>query len=155
MSLDVYLKAPEGTKIEPIAGGQIFIRRNGATVEISRGEWDELYPGREPVVALKTPEDDAPSYIYSGNITHNLTQMAKAAGCYEPLWRPGEHGMEYARDLIQPLRDGLATLQADPDHFKTFNPENGWGDYDGLVNFIVGYLAACEQWPEAEVSTWV
>ena len=27
----------------------IFIRRNGATVEISQEEWDRLNPGREPV----------------------------------------------------------------------------------------------------------
>lgn len=32
-------------------GSGIFVRRNGATVEITREEWDELNPGREPVVA--------------------------------------------------------------------------------------------------------
>jgi len=32
-------------------GSGIFVRRNGATVEISREEWDRLNPNREPVVA--------------------------------------------------------------------------------------------------------
>ena len=30
-------------------GSGIFVRRNGATVEISREEWDKLNPGQEPV----------------------------------------------------------------------------------------------------------
>ena len=57
----------------------------------------------------------------------------------------------HARDLIQPLRDGLALLQTDPERFKRHNPKNGWGSYDGFVPWVAAYLAACERWPDAKV----
>jgi hypothetical protein len=145
MSLDVYLRFP-GARV--IRKG-IYIRRDGRTVEISRAEWDELFPGRAPVTA--TTYND---YIYQSNITHNLSRMANEAGLHEVLWRPGEHGLKHARDLVEPLREGLAALQTEPDRFKAFNPENGWGDYEGLVDFVADYLGACLAWPDAEVDVW-
>lgn len=57
----------------------------------------------------------------------------------------------YARDLIEPLRTGLARLKSDPAHFKAFDPENGWGSYDGFVPWVERYLAACEENPDAVV----
>lgn len=35
--------------------------------------------------------------LYSRNITHNLGRMAQAAGIYECLWRPEEHGITHAQ----------------------------------------------------------
>lgn len=90
--------------------------------------------------------------VYTANITHNLNRMASEAGIYEYLWRPDEIGVTKAEQLIEPLRDGLALLKSEPDRFKAFNPENGWGSYDGLVGFVKQYLAACQENPEAEVS---
>ena len=90
-----------------------------------------------------------PLDIYEGNITHNLAEMAKAAGIYEVLWRPEELGMGTARELIRPLRAGLAALRADPAHFRLLEPSNGWGSYESLVEFVTDYLAACEIHPNA------
>lgn len=95
-----------------------------------------------------------PCEVFSANITHNLNAMAGAAGIYKHLWRPEEIGVTKAGELIQPLRDGLSRLRADPDKFAQFNPENGWGSYDGLVEFVSNYLAACEESPEADVRVW-
>lgn len=92
-----------------------------------------------------------PSQVYWRNITHNLTRMAYAAGIYKHLWRPDEIGVTKAGDLIQPLRDGLARLESDPDTYSAYNPENGWGSYEGLVAFVRDYLAACEANPDADV----
>lgn len=89
--------------------------------------------------------------VYDANITHNLGQMARAAGIYMPLWRPDEIGLKKAGDLIPFLRAGLDRLRAEPDYFKQFNADNGWGDYDGFVAFTRQYLAACEEHPNAEV----
>ena len=94
-----------------------------------------------------------PTAVYSANITHNLGAMAKEAGIYMHLWRPDEIGITKARELIVPLREGLAKLEADPAHFFTFNPPNGWGRYENLVSFVRDYLAACEENPESEVSS--
>ena len=89
--------------------------------------------------------------IYDRNITHNLNKMADAAGIYKHLWRPEEIGITKAAQLIDPLREGLALLLSDPERFKKFDPENKWGDYDGLVDFVREYLLACEENPNATV----
>ena len=93
-----------------------------------------------------------PTDVYSRNITHNLNTMASEAGIYKHLWRPDELGITKAGELIEPLRAGLTLLLAEPDRFKKLNPTNGWGDYDGLCEFINEYLHACEQNADAEVS---
>ncbi len=89
--------------------------------------------------------------IYEANITHNLNRMAEAAGCYRELWRPDEIGIETASQLIDPLKAGLMALVSDPVRFEALNPENGWGSYDGLVQFVTAYLKACIQHPGATV----
>lgn len=92
------------------------------------------------------------AWSYDANITHNLGRMAREAGIYEPLWRPDEVGITHARQLIEPLRAGLVRLKANPEHYKQFNPPNGWGSYDRFVPWIEEYLAACESCPDATVS---
>jgi hypothetical protein len=99
-------------------------------------------------------EREEPAEYYTANLTHNLTEMAAEAGIYEILWRPEEVGITKASELIEPLRTGLATLLADPDRFKKFDPANRWGDYECLVKFVRGYLANCEETPNAEVVVW-
>lgn len=90
--------------------------------------------------------------LYEANVTHNLNKMADEAGIYQHLWRPDEIGITKARQLIEPLRHGLALLREKPEHFKQFNPSNGWGSYDRFVPWVANYLAACEQYPDADVS---
>lgn len=90
--------------------------------------------------------------LYEANVTHNLNKMADAAGIYQHLWRPGEIGITKAGQLIEPLKRGLAVLREKPEHFKKFNPANGWGSYDRFVPWVADYLAACEQYPDADVS---
>lgn len=87
--------------------------------------------------------------VYNGNITHNLTQMADAAGIYKVLWRPEEIGVERAEQAIPLLQAGLAKLRADPAHFEQFNAQNGWGLYENFVPFVERVLAACEEHPRA------
>lgn len=145
MSLDVYLMLP-GSRRE--AGSGIFVREGGSTKEITREEWDRRYPGREPAVFSPEPDD---STVFEQNITHNLAGMAREAGVYMPLWRPDECGVSKACDLLIPLTDGLAALRADPFRFQQFNPENGWGSYEGLVRFTEKYLDACKRYPDADV----
>lgn len=89
--------------------------------------------------------------VYDANITHNLGAMADAAGIYKCLWRPEEIGIAKASELIKPLREGLAKLEADPEKFKTHNSPNGWGMYEHFVPFVRNYLAACEENPDAEI----
>ncbi len=78
--------------------------------------------------------------------------MAREAGLYQALWRPEELKINKACELIPLLETGLARLKSDPEHFRTFNPDNGWGSYEGLVQFVEDYLAACKEAPRYIVS---
>jgi hypothetical protein len=146
MSLDVSLIQPGVQGLE--ARQAIFIRREGSLVEISRDEWDNLYPDREPVTVTIGSDNEE---VYTANITHNLNKMAEAAGIYLELWRPDEIGVTKASELIEPLEAGLRRLNADPYTYRGFNPKNGWGTYEGLVQFVSSYLEACVLYPDAEV----
>lgn len=94
---------------------------------------------------------DTTEKYYSSNITHNLNQMADAAGIYNHLWRPDEFGITKAQQLIEPLTKGLADLNSRPEYYSQFNAKNGWGTYDQFVPWVVAYLAACKEHPEARV----
>ena len=98
-----------------------------------------------------------PTSIFSMNITHNLGKMAAAVKLsngktlYDVLWRPDEHGYFNAEDISELLDEGWNILLAFPEEYKAYNPENGWGEYDGLVNFVYQYRNACWENPEAEL----
>lgn len=145
MSLDVSLIMPGAS----VGGSGIFVRENGAVREITRAEWDEKFPGVEPL----TFEQDGGG-VYSANITHNLGDMANEAGIYSIIWHPDKNDIQYAYQLISPLQDGLARLLSDAAYFEQFNPPNGWGNYGLLVEFTQSYLDACKKYPHAKVSVW-
>jgi hypothetical protein len=93
-----------------------------------------------------------PTEVFWKNITHNLNEMAAEAGIYKHLWRPEEIGITKAEQLIQPLKEAVELLKKEPERFKIHNPVNGWGDYEGFVEFVTDYLKACEENPDATIS---
>jgi hypothetical protein len=142
MSLDVYILAnrPEHAEWQN--------KREKSLAEA--GEMKGLIPLIEQYYADREPEKT--DELYWANITHNLNKMADAAGIYEHLWRPEEIGITKAGELIPPLTEGLDKLKSNPDHYKTFNPSNGWGDYDGFVNWVERYLKACKENPDGTIN---
>ena len=144
MSLDVYLHSDVSSPSSE--RWAIYVRENGATVEVDEDEWRRRYPDREPI---RCKVEGNSTVIYHANITHNLTDMAAKAQLYDCLWRPDEHGLETAIDLIPKLAMGLDRLLRKPERYKRLNPSNGWGDYDGLVKFVSNYLKACIDHPTA------
>ena len=102
-----------------------------------------------------------PVSVYSGNITHNLGKMAGevkipymagTVSLYTILWRPEELQFTKAREIADLLDVGWNILLSDPEKYKRYNPENGWGSYDGLCDFVYRYRNACWDNPEAELS---
>lgn len=143
MSLDVYLHS-KGHHERVTTG--IYIREYGSVREISAAEWHEKFPDTEPYKLVGESDE-----VYWANITHNLGKMATEVDIYWCLWRPDENSITHASQLIGPLEVGLFRLKDHPDHWKTFNPENGWGTYDGFVKFVERYLDACKLHPDAQV----
>ena len=100
-----------------------------------------------------------PVSVYSANITHNLGTMASAVivgennlSLYDVLWRPDENGFEYAHNIIDYLYEGWKQLISDPEKYKQYNPANGWGSYEGLVDFVKRYHSACMENLDARLS---
>lgn len=89
--------------------------------------------------------------VYSANITHNLNLMAGAAGIYECLWRPEEHGITHARQIIEPLAAGVSLLATEKRRFEEFNSRNGWGKWENFLPWCAEYLQACRDYPDAKV----
>lgn len=143
MSLDVYLME------DGISKTGIRVQEKGRIRALSVKEWDDAFPNLD----LVHPDYEDDSCLYDANITHNLGRMAAEAGIYKELWRPEELGIQYAHELIAPLEQGLNKLKDDPEYYEMFNPDNGWGDYNGLVKFVEKYLAACKEYPYAKVVT--
>lgn len=92
--------------------------------------------------------------VYTANVTRNLNKMAGEAGIYQALWRPEEQGWTHARDISDIVEAGLNDMKARLDHYKQFNPSNGWGDYEGFIEWTENYLKALRKYPSAEISIW-
>jgi hypothetical protein len=100
-----------------------------------------------------------PVSVYDDNITHNLGKMAdavlvdseKSLTLYNILWRPDEHGFAKASEISDYLDIGWNILLSDPEKYKKYNPENGWGSYDGLCDFVYKYRNACWDNPDAKL----
>lgn len=99
-----------------------------------------------------------PVSVWEYNITHNVNKMAMEVrvnndknSLYEVLWRPDEHDWKFARDISEMLDEGWNVLLSDPERYKRFNPENGWGSYEGLCKFVYEYRNACWDNPDAEL----
>lgn len=144
MSLDISLRV-----IEPVikSGTGVFIRESGKNIELTVEQVMERFPDSDVIVDQEFETNE----VFDYNITHNLVPMAKAAGIYMELWRPEEIGITKASQLIEPLREGLHRLKVEPNKYKGFNPDNGWGDYEGLVNCVSSYLDACYDYPDSDV----
>jgi hypothetical protein len=114
--------------------------------------WDaSLYRAKDGVMAVD--EAGEALWCFAGwNYTHNTNGMIAAAyeaatgeateQCGGPLgpvigaawWKrldgaSGESGAAYLSQVIE-------GLTGDPDRFRAMSPENGWGDYDGLLRVL-------------------
>lgn len=102
-----------------------------------------------------------PCSVFNYNITHNLGAMARAVvldkdleeplTLYHVLWRPEDFDLLLAHEIADHLNVGYKMLMAEPEKYKAFNPQNGWGSYEGLVAFVLSYRDACWENPFAEV----
>jgi membrane carboxypeptidase/penicillin-binding protein PbpC len=77
--------------------------------------------------------------------------MAQEAGVYEVMWRADEYKITHAKHMIYALEEGIKILEDDPEYFRKFEPENGWGNYEGLLGVAKQLLELCVANPEATV----
>lgn len=50
----------------------------------------------------------------------------------------------YTEDILPLLEQGFNKLVDDPDYYKKYNANNGWGTYDELIKFLHRYIEYCK-----------
>ena len=96
-------------------------------------------------------DDPEKGTVYDANITHNLGKMAHAVGLYEAVWRPEEHQLTHAAQLVPILERGIAELALWPRKYTAFDSPNGWGKYRDFLPWLQAYLEACREHPTARI----
>lgn len=89
--------------------------------------------------------------LFSRNITHNVAPMWVKAGVYDALYN--SEGKQ-AREIIETLSSGENNMLANSAEYIALNPSNGWGNYNGALDFLQGVLAACKEYPKATIRIW-
>ena len=159
MSLDLYIISKKLVKHK---GTGIYIRENGQTKELSLEEANKLYPNAN--IEEITSEDNI---YWHGNITHNLGTIADHCYCYCPdktslysiLWRPEETTLltvtrKLTSSYVKALSICLRELKEHRSYYEKFNPENSWGDYENLVNFVDSFLTTLDKIPQKEYNNY-
>jgi hypothetical protein len=97
--------------------------------------------------------------------------MAEKAGLYDTIWRPYRLHPDYKKEyedtdkeyefednhnitagqILNSLKIGYQELTQNPEKYKKFNPENGWGTYEQLCKFTENYIVECSNRPNAKV----
>lgn len=85
----------------------------------------------------------------SSNYTYNVSPMFRRAFGDDDGIR-SIHERE-CRDAAPMLRDAIADMVASPNSYRAMNPENGWWDYEGALDFLRWILAECTKHPDAFV----
>lgn len=63
------------------------------------------------------------------NVTYNLSAMLHEAGFKGWQWTQGKPARRVGRHILTVLTH----MSQDPDHWRSLNPPNGWGDYDTCI----------------------
>lgn len=92
--------------------------------------------------------------VFTANITHNCTAMAKKMNIYQALWNPSDESivseLENAWDLQYFLHKGLQFAKHNTLAVKEL--ENAeWGTYANFINFVQEVFDACMKYPKAKV----
>lgn len=58
-------------------------------------------------------------------------------------------------DVIDQLLSAVSAMEGEPERFRALNPANGWGDYEGAVDYMRRFYLACERHPDATIEGWL
>ena len=92
---------------------------------------------------LYNPEFD--DTVCCGNYTFNVFEMLSKA-FHRDDWKY-IHGKQ-ARHALKDLHKAIQNMALYPDKYKAMNPENGWGSYDGALNWLTKIYSKCTEYPE-------
>ena len=86
--------------------------------------------------------------VTSQNITHNVSPMWVKAGCFDALY---ESNGKLASWSLPALEAAIIAMKADPDGFRALNPANGWGSYEGALEWLEKWTKNVREKPELKI----
>ena len=89
--------------------------------------------------------------VFSKNITHNLSTMADnvpvgdGATLHDIMWDLEDKfpNRTKAKQIAIPLTKALIYINTHEKEISEYNPENGWGTYEQLLEFTKEFQMAC------------
>ena len=87
--------------------------------------------------------------VWEWNVTHNLSQMWRAAGIFNEIYN--SEGVE-ASEVVDRLNHGLRMMTHHPEAYRALEPSNGWGTYENAIEFIGNFIEACNEYPKAVIA---
>jgi hypothetical protein len=86
------------------------------------------------------------------NVTHNLAAMFRAAGVdWHDYYEHDGNGDRKASELLPEVVLAYWRLVNDPEDFRQYVPENGWGDLRGAVSFLADLMRDLARHPDGIV----
>lgn len=82
-----------------------------------------------------------------GNYTSNVSGMWDDALGHRLADLKGKN----AGDSHPRLAQAVANMLADEDRYRAMSPPNGWGDYDGALDYLTRLRDACAAHPKAQI----
>lgn len=81
--------------------------------------------------------------VFDWNVTYNLSKMWHEAGWdFDAVeGKPASEVRPFAEKVLE-------NLLREPHKYMPLQPANGWGDYDGLVDFFTELIKACREHPK-------
>lgn len=89
-----------------------------------------------------------------------ICECPNKVSLYQLLWRPEEidllgKGGILTSSYIKALSICLSDLKEHKDFYEKFNPDNGWGNYDSLVNFTESFVNAVNKIPQDKYNEYI
>ena len=85
-----------------------------------------------------------------GNYTSNVASMWNKALGYEFSELDGEN----CGNCLDDLRRAVNDMESNPIEYRKMNPANGWGDYEGALDFLDKLKRECARNPKAKIDMW-
>jgi hypothetical protein len=89
---------------------------------------------------------DSAVEAYWANYTSNMSPAWRAAGV-----DIAEFDGKTAEEFGLALDRAIERIEAAPEEFKKFEPDNGWGSVNTMLRFLKGLSDACREHPWATV----
>lgn len=137
MSITIHLTKPRDPKSR--AEQAIDLLRANGFDEFA----DELY--------ARHSDDCGSIPLESISIGGGLWRMAEQGGFYGYVWRPEEMGVTKASQMAVHLRRAIAWMESHRGDAPMFSGMGGPGSHAELLQSLREYLAACEEFPDADI----